>query len=196
MCGMKWKWALALGVGAILIGGCSRPQTGQADNDRVIVEGGGEFPSLLAGRWTAQEHGWEFEFEPGGRLSSAIISLGRVRVVPGQTTTVPTRSGDQAVFTPGPWTVHYVPSTKELTVRITMDHMRVEMAGNLVEGSSTDVFVGPVDTLGRTWQTQWTTFTRYVAHTPDNASINLSTDPTYGETKSLIFEKATGKLGP
>jgi hypothetical protein len=189
---MKWKWTLAVfGLGTLLIGGCSPPLIGQADNVKVVVEGGGKFPSSLAGRWKAQQHGWELEIEPDGRISSAILGLGRVRVAPGTTTTMPTKSGNQAVFTPGQWTVHYVPSTRELTVSVTMDHVRVEMAGNILEGSSTDTFVGPIASTNRTWQAQWTTFTRYVAHTPDNASVNLSTDPTYGETKSLTFEKAT-----
>jgi hypothetical protein len=196
MSDMKWQWALVLGLGAILIGGCSRPQSRQTDSTKVIIEGGGEVPAFLAGRWQAQQHGWELEFKSDGHLSSAVISLGRVRVVPSQTTTVPTRSGNQGVFTPGPWTVHYVPSTRELTVKITMDHVRVEMAGNIVEGSSTDVFVGPLDPAGQTWRTQWTTFTRYIARTPDNASVNLSTDPTYGETKPLVFEKTAGRPGP
>jgi hypothetical protein len=186
---MKCMCVLVLALGAIVLGGCSRPLTGSV---KVVVEDGGEFPRFLVGRWRAAQYGWEFEFGPDGRISSAVISLGRVRVVPGQTTTMPTRSGDQAVFTPGSWTVLYAPSTKELTVKITMDHVRVEMAGNIVEGSSTDTFVGPVAPTGRTWQTQWTTFTRYVAHTPDNASFNLSTDPTRGETKPLIFERMEG----
>jgi hypothetical protein len=85
--------------------------------------------------------------------------------------------------------VHYAPRTGELTVKITMDHVRVEMAGNIVEGSSTDTFVGPIASTDRTWQTEWTTFTRYVACTSNNASFDLSTDPIYGETKPLIFEK-------
>jgi hypothetical protein len=186
---MKWKRVLILSLG-MLLGGCSRPLHRQADDVQVIVEGGGEFPSSLAGRWKAQQHGWEFELEPDGRISSAVISFGLARVIPGKTATIPTRSGDQAVFTPGLWTVLYAPSTRELTVKITMDHVRVEMAGNIVEGTSTDTFVGPIASTGRTWQTQWTTFTQYVAHTPDNTSVNLSTDPTYGETKPLIFDKA------
>lgn len=190
MPGMKWKGALILSLWAMLLGGCSRPLHRQADDVQVIVEGGGKFPSSLAGRWKAQQHGWEFELEPDGRISDAVISFGRARVIPGKTTTIPTRSGDQAVFTPGLWTVFYAPSTRELTVKISMDHVRVEMAGNIVEGTSTDTFVGPIASTGRTWQAQWTTFTQYVAHTPDNASFNLSTDPTYGETKPLIFDKA------
>jgi hypothetical protein len=185
---MKWKWALIL-LWLLPIGGCSHPLHRETDPVKVIVEGGGRFPSGLAGRWKARQHGWELQIEPDGRISSAVLSLGRVRVVPGKTTTMPTQSGDQAVFTPGGWIVHYVPSTRELTVKITMDHVRVEMAGNLLEGSSTDIFVGPVAPTERVWQTQWTTFTRYTAHTPDHNSFDLSTDPTAGETRPLIFER-------
>lgn len=192
---MRWKWLLVLGSWLLLLGGCNRPLRHEGDNVRVIVEGGGRFPASLAGLWKARQHGWELHLEPDGRISSAILSLGRVRVIPGQTTTMPTRSGDQAVFTPGLWTVHYLPRTRELTVRITMDHVRVEMAGNILEGSSTDVFVGPVDPTERLWQTQWTTFTRYAAHTPENKSFDLSTDPAEGETRPLIFEK-TEAAGP
>jgi len=193
---MKRQWASVLGLSVVLIGGCSRPLQEAAGAVKVIVEGGGQFPSSLAGRWQASQHGWEFELEPNGRIAWAILSLGRVRVVPGKTTTLPTQSGQQAVFTPGPWTVHYIPSTKELTVEIIMEHVRVEMGGNILEGSSTDTLVGPVAASNHAWQVQWTTFTRYVAHTPDGASVNLSTDPTYGETKSLTFEKMNDSVVP
>jgi hypothetical protein len=193
---MRWQWASVLGVWVVLLGGCSRPLQEPAGAVKVIVEGGGPFPSSLAGRWQASQHGWEFEFETDGRLVSATLSLGRVRVVPGKTTTTPTKSGHQAVFTPGPWTVHYIPSTRELTVEIIMNHVRAEMGGNVLEGSSTDTFVGPVTASNRTWQAQWTTFTRYLAHTPDGASVNLATDPTYGETKSLTFEKIDEGTSP
>jgi hypothetical protein len=70
-----------------------------------------------------------------------------------------------------------------------MDHVRVEMAGTILEGSSTDTFVGLVDPAKQTWQTQWTTFTRYVAHTPNATSVDLSTDPSYGQTQALTFTK-------
>jgi hypothetical protein len=81
-------------------------------------------------------------------------------------------------------------------VEIIMNHVRVEMGGNILEGSSTDTFVGPVAASNRTWQVQWTTFTRYVAHTPDGASVSLSTDPLYGETKSLTFERTNDSVDP
>jgi hypothetical protein len=131
-CGMISKQALVvLGLLMPVVGGCHRPQQDRAETVRVMVEGGGAFPNSLAGRWRARQHGWEFQIEPDGRISSATLSLGRVHVVPGQTTTMPTKSGHQAVFTPGLWTVHYAPDTRELTIRVTMKHVRVEMAGNI-----------------------------------------------------------------
>jgi len=175
------------------MGGCSRPVSRPAGAVDVMVEGPGAFPTTLAGRWQASRDGWELELEPDGQIAAAIVSLGRVRVIPGKTTTVPTVSGHEGVFTPGPWTVHYTPETRELTVRITLSHVRVEMAGNILEGSSTDTFVGPVDLVAGTWQTQWTTFTRYVAQTPDHQLIDLSTDPNCGETQSLTFRKAPAR---
>jgi hypothetical protein len=72
-----------------------------------------------------------------------------------------------------------------------MDHVRVEMGGDMLEGSSTDVFTGPISPAFDTWPAEWTSFTRYTAHTPQGTSFDLSTDPTYGETKPLTFSRRT-----
>lgn len=186
---MKLKQVFLIGGLALLLMGCHRPLEERASGVKVVVEGGREFPDFLVGRWVADQHGWEIVLARDGRISSAVISLGRVRVTPGQTTTVPTKSGNEAIFTAGLWLVHYEPDTRTLTVKIVMDHVRVEMAGNILEGSSTDVFAGPVSPAGDTWQTEWTTFTRYTAHTPESTSFDMSTDPVYGETEPLLFHK-------
>ena len=188
---MNVKWMLLIyGLSMLMSGGCHRSLDKPVAVD-VTVEGNKTFPIAIAGRWRADEDGWEFVFAPDGRILSTVISLGRVRVIPGQTTTVPTKTGGQGVFTPGLWAVHYSPDSSQLTVKIAMDPVRVETAGNVIEGSSTDLFVGPVDPARGTWQTLWTTFTKYTGRTPEKPSFDLSTDPTYGETKPLIFRKTT-----
>ncbi len=187
-----WAFGAALCMAIPAAGGCGRPASTRVDPMVVTTEDGSAFPASLAGRWKASQHGWEFVIEPDGRIASAILSQGRVKVLPGQTTTVPTRTGEQAVFTPGPWVVHYDAGTRILTVKIAMDHLRVPMGVNVLEGSSTDVFSGPVSASTDTWQVQWTAFTRYTAHTDENQSVDLSTDKTYGETQSLVFTKTTG----
>jgi hypothetical protein len=180
---------LICGVSALLAGGCNKSLDRRAGPVDVVVEGNTSFPSDLAGRWKADTDGWELVVAPDGRIVSAVISLGRVRVIPGQTTTLPTKGGGEGLFAPGQWTVHYAPPSNQLTVRIVMDRVRVEMAGNTIEGSSTDVFAGPINRAAGTWQAQWTTFTRYTGHAPGKPPFDLSTDPTYGETKPLAFRK-------
>ncbi len=187
---MKDSYGLVFCLSAIgLLVGCQSPGTGVRDNVQVITEGGEAFPASLAGRWEANLHGWEITFERDGRIASAVLSLGRVRVIPGRKTTVPTRGGGRGIFVPGPWTVHYVPATNQLTVKIVLDHVRVEMAGHVLEGRSVDTFSGTISAAEGVWQTQWTTFTQYKIHTEQEGDVELSTDPTYGETQALTFQK-------
>jgi hypothetical protein len=188
---MKATWAIAviLGIVFLAVAGCNRPLAGPANPVSVTVEDRTEFPASLAGRWKADRHGWELVLDPDGRIASAVISLGRVRVVPGQTTILQTRAGEQSVFTPGPWAVDYDPATRILTVKIAMEHVRVPMGPSILEGSSTDVFSGVVSPTMDTWQVQWTTFTEYTAQTAEGKAMDLSTDRTYGEAQPLVFTR-------
>ena len=172
-----------------LAGGCRGGLDGTSDDVKVVIEGGGPFPEALRGRWQADRDGWQLVFAADGRLSAAVISMGRVEVRPGARTTVPTRSGGQGVFDPGLWTVYYTPATQELTVNISMDYVRVEMGENTLEGKSTDIFAGKVAPAEGLWQAEWTTFTDYTARTPQGHSFKLATDATYGESKLLTFRK-------
>jgi len=169
--------------------GCNHPQTKSAEPVAVATQDGSPFPAALAGRWKSDRHGWEFVIEPDGRISSAVLSFGRIAVLPGQTTTLTTKTGEQATLTPGPWAIHYDPASGMLTIKIAMEHIHVPMTPNLLEGSSNDVFTGIVAPSMDTWQAGWTTFTSYKAHTADGQSTDLSTDKTYGETVALVFTK-------
>jgi hypothetical protein len=189
---MKVVWVFAaMCMMALPVGGCARSQRGSVRPVAVMTEDGSPFPTSLAGRWKSDRHGWELVFEPDGRIASAVVSLGRVTIVPGQTTTRQTRESEQAVFTPGPWTVHYDPATNMLTVRIVMDYVRVPMGDNTLEGSSTDVFCGSLSPTMDTWQAQWTAFPRYTAHTSEGKSVDLATDETDAQTQALVFVKTT-----
>ena len=183
-CMTKTLYALAL---CLLLAGCHGRQ--HNDSVRVIVDDHSKFPASLAGRWVADRHGWQIVFAPDGRITSVVLSLGRVEIVPGTTATIPTRGGGQGIFEPGLWTVQYEPQTEQLTVKIVMNHVHVEMGNHILEGKSTDVLSGPVHAIDGVWQVQWTVFTDYDMQTPDGERVPLSTDPTYGETHPLTFEK-------
>ena len=190
---MKNLWALGIAVCVTTstLVGCHRPQSRPVLADPVVVatEDGSAFPAVLAGRWKSDRHGWEFFIEPDGRITSAILSFGRVTVLPGRTTTLTTKTGEQATLTPGPWTIHYDPASSLLTIKVAMDSIRVPMTPNLLEGSSIDVLSGVVLPSMDTWQAEWTAFTSYKAHNADGQTVDLSTDKTYGETVSLVFTK-------
>ncbi|MEN6428900.1 MAG: hypothetical protein ABFE13_26425 [Phycisphaerales bacterium] len=189
---MRIVWLFAVVCVTLSVpGGCARPENKSKSVEPVmaVTEDGSAFPAALAGLWKSDQQGWEFIFASDGRISSAIIGFGRVRIVPGQTTTTPTQTGGQAVFTPGPWVVHYDPAARMLTVKITMDHVQVPMGANMLEGSSTDTFTGVVSPNMDIWQAQWTAFTDYKARTKDGKSVDLATDDTHGQTQRLVFTK-------
>lgn len=172
----------------LLLTGC-QTATETTRGENVVIEGTGTFPASAAGRWRADRDGWEFVFDAEGHIVSAVLGLGRVEVTPGHAVTVPTRSGGESVFEPGPWIVHYVPQSRQLTVNIVLDRVRIDMAGTILEGRSTDVFSGALQPDANVWQVQWTAFSHYTVQAPGQAAQELSTDETYGETKALTFQK-------
>ena len=117
----------------------------------VIIEGNGEFPEFLVGKWQSNKDGWEFVFEAGGKIPVARIAMGRTKITPGQTTTLPTRSGGKAVYVPGNWLVIYSPANRELTVDVVMNYIRIEMGDNVLQGKSRDILIGPVSEDGTMW---------------------------------------------
>ncbi|UCG60205.1 MAG: hypothetical protein JSU70_11910 [Phycisphaerales bacterium] len=175
-----------------LLGGCQSAEP-QPSEVKVATENDSVFPDFLVGTWKADYHGWEFVLAEDGTLSSAVMSLGRIRMFPGQVARMKTVTGGDSVFEPGEWTAAYAPATRELTVQIALKNLRIEMGDNVLEGKSTDIFVGPVSEDGNTWQVKWTSFPQYTAHTPEHPNFPMAADEQYGVTKTLIFEKVTQK---
>ena len=141
---------LVCGLSIFQLVGCQSPARNKSGIE-VIIEGNGEFPEFLAGVWRADKDGWEFVFEPDGTISSAVITMGRVRMKPGEVTTVPMKMGGKGVFEPGEWMVYYTPVGRELMVKITLKNLYVELCKDTLEGKSTDIFAGPVSQNGKVW---------------------------------------------
>jgi hypothetical protein len=118
-----------------------------------------------------------------------VISLGRTRLKPGEVAEIPMIKGGKGIFTPGDWEAYYTQSTRELTVKISVKDFRIEVADNILEGKSTDVFLGEISEDGKTWQTVWTSFPDYMAHTRDVANFEMKADPEYGNQQDLTFKK-------
>ena len=108
---------------------------------------------------------------------------------PGEVTTVPMKEGGKGVFEPGTWVVHYAPTSRELTVQVSLESFRIEIGDGVLEGKGTDLFVGTVSEDGQSWEADWTSFPQYTARTPENPSVDLTVDPEEGVTETLVFEK-------
>jgi len=188
--------AVLFGCAVILSGlsGCQSPTqlSSSKTGVEVTIENGGEFPEFMVGKWKAnKKSGWELVFEPDGTISSAVISFGRVKMKPGEITTVPMQRNGKGVFEPGEWLVHYAPPSRELTVKVSLKNFYVELGKDVLEGKSTDIFVGTISEDGKVWLVDWTSFFHCTAHTDKYPNFDLSADPNYGASKSLIFEKVT-----
>jgi hypothetical protein len=172
----------------LLLGGGCQEHNRNKSGAEVIIEGGGEFPQSLVGRWKTNDYAWQFVFEPDGKISSIIFNMGEVEIFAGRTTTVPTISDGKAIFKPGLWTVQYDPKFRELTVEIVTDYIHFEMGSQLLEGKRTDTFTGKVSEDGKTWQTDWYSFPDYMAYATETKRLTVTLDESLVDT--ITFEKS------
>ncbi|MBN2317373.1 MAG: hypothetical protein JXM79_25845 [Sedimentisphaerales bacterium] len=171
-----------------LTGGCHN-QASKESAVEVIIDDDGQFPDFLVGRWKADQGGWEFVFEPDGTISSAVVSIGRVKLKPGQTTLVPMKLGGQSIYEAGRWTVQYSHAQRELIVEIVIDNFYVELGENVLRGKTRDFFVGSVSEDGQLWPVERISFPEYIADTKKNPNYKLPLESSENARESLLFQK-------
>ena len=185
------KYLLVLAGCAILLSGlagCQGP-AGDTSGVDVIIEGGGNFPASLVGKWKDKEKGWEFVFEPDGTISSAVIDSGFIAVVPreGIATKLMKMDG-KAVYELGQWTVQYSPKQRQLAVEVFVEFFHIDIGRDALEGFSTDLFVGPVSEDWTKWEAEWMSTPKYIALTPEPTELPVDPNDTI---QILLFEKVT-----
>jgi len=185
---MKYIFLLFCCFFVCITGGC-QTQGGGKSGVEVFIEDNRGFPEFLVGTWRADKGGWEIIFEPDGRISSAVVSLGRVRLKPGRVTKTQMVLGGHGLFEPGKWTVQYSPQNRELIVEITIEHFRVELGENVVQGRTRDIFIGSVSTDGRFWWADRYNFPEYIVDTKKYPNYKLPFDPNDSPRESLVFQK-------
>ncbi len=181
---------LLCGLSVFSCSGCHGPAESPPAME-VVIDGGGPFPDYLVGTWKAESGGLEIVFEPNGTISSAVVSLGRVRMQPGQVTTVPMKLGGKGVFEAGPWAVQYSPERRELVVEIAIAGYRVELGGRVVKGRTLDIFTGSISADGRSWWANRFSFPEYVADTKKYRDHKLTVDPNDNPPEGLLFQKVS-----
>ena len=185
----KYGWVL-VGLAIVLAGvtGCQE-STRRNEFVEVLIDGDGRFPASMAGQWKADQGGWEIVFEPDGTISSAVISFGKINVVPGQVTTIPMRKGGQGVVEPDLWTVQYSQESRELVVEIRMKNFRMELGDNLVEGNLRDLLIGEVSEDGQSWRADWISYGDYIVTTSEHDGYKLPMSEGSEIKGTLLFKK-------
>jgi hypothetical protein len=155
-------------LGAVLVSGlagCQEPSrySMTPGSFEVIVEDGGKFPEYLVGKWVGDRYGWGFIFEPDGKIFRARIAMGQMEVTPGKVTTGETVTGGKAIFVPGDWLVIYSPASRELTVDLVMNYIRMDVDINdrAIQGRTRDIITGSVSEDGKLWRTIVSSFPEY-----------------------------------
>jgi len=186
---MKRLLALLIFVLSVFLLSSCKSSNVKKSGVEVIIDGDGQFPAFLIGRWKADKGGWEIVFEPDGTISSAVVSLGRVRMTPGQVTTTKMKLGGKGIFEPGQWTVQYSQAKRELIVEIEIEHFIVDLGDNVLQGRTQDILIGLVSSDGQLWWPERFTFPEYIADTEKYPNYKLPFDPNDNPRESLIFRK-------
>ncbi len=172
---------------AVLLSGLVGCQDANRGVD-VIVEGDGEFPEFLVGKWKADKGSWGFVFERDGTISSAVIDNGMIRVTPSKrVATIPLSGGGKGVYELGQWAVQYSPDNRELAVEVVVEHFSLDMVSFGLEGHSTDWFVGPVSEDSQIWQAEWFTFRKATTWGPE--TLEFPFDPNDNPVDTVVFRK-------
>ena len=173
---------------AVALSGCQSPA---GNGVEVTVDGIEQFPDFLVGTWKAEQGRWEFVFEPDGKISSATVSLGRAKLQPGRTTTIPMQMGGKSIYKPGLWSVQYSHQQRELVVEIAIDYLRVELGDGIIKGRTRDFFVGSVSPDGTSWWADLLSFPEYVVNTDKYHNHKLPFDPKDNPRESILFQKVS-----
>jgi hypothetical protein len=177
----------------MFISGCTdRQKVSSGGNLAEVQDTNDRFPAFLAGVWEADAFSWAFKFEPDGRISKLIHTIGvPIKVEEGLYYAENPDSNNFEIFILGPCDTSYDPNTEVLKVAIILDYYRIEIPAGVVEGSSKDFFEGPVSAKDLVWNVKWRSY-GYLegADPPDVNAINENPQP-------LIFKKLDmEKLNP
>lgn len=141
-----------LSLSMVFVSGCSLFSANVKENSNISQQ---QLPSHIAGTWKAVGQPWKILLDKDGTILSAIVALGEVEIKPNQVTKVEMIDGQFSTYQAGDCVCDYDRKTGVLTVSIVMEYLDIKVGEDGFEGSSIDIFTGPVSADGKKWQTKW-----------------------------------------
>jgi len=172
---MKLRTAVILVLAWMLLSTCGCPPANRPSSNKPLL------PSDIAGAWKARQSPWKIVLAPNGTVSSAVIDMGEVEVRPNKTSKVEMKDGSFSTYRAGNCIVEYTPATRELFVSVEMKKIHVVFMDQLIDGNSTDRFVGPVSEDGKQWTAEWIKTFDYGPRFPQ--------DPNEIYAEPVVFDK-------
>lgn len=184
----------------VLTAGCHQAgqKAGSGSDEQpsqVILLNAKRFPSSLTGIWENEENGWILRIESDGRVSKIRHTIGRVALKAGEITTFPLINNGSARVEPGPWYSQYDGIGDMVTIEINIKEFIYNIGGgNIVQGSSRDVFIGtPPLKNDQTWTVQWISYPEFVASTGDRQFLDYKLPFEQGDEDKgeIIFKRVS-----
>lgn len=162
--------------------GCAEQQ--KSESQVITGKTDAKFPKFLVGVWQADSSKWGFKFERDGRISKLEHTIGaKIDVNKGSSYEEGIRNS-HFMYVLGPCTTSYDPNSKVLKVLVVLDYFLMDMppAGTL-EGSTRDLFEGPVSAKDLTWHAKWRGYTTLEGAGPPDVNF-IDANP-----QELVFRK-------
>jgi len=143
---------------SLLLSGCRKLGHDEERAVEVIIEGGGEFPQFLVGRWEAEigRLNWTFEFQPDGSILKMNHSMaGQVDLTQDGAYIEIDKPPVHIEYLLAPCQAEYDPATNEVSIEVITVYFKIQSLDAAVEGSRTDLFEGPLSENGKTWNADW-----------------------------------------
>lgn len=178
-----------LGVILLLFVVSCTPQASRQKNLYVTIEDGTPFPEYLVGTWRQDDKiEREFVFTSDGRLESIVFGLGLVRLQPGEILHLPLKNGGKGVYVPGKWDVTYDNKSRQLGIQITIDSFKMQVGQQIIEGKTTELFIGTISEDGTCWTADYISYPEYYATTEDGLKHRLMDGEEMME-ETIVFKK-------
>ena len=183
------KQLVVLAGCAVVLAGLVGCQSADRGIEKVI-DGNGQFPEFLAGVWEAEitDSKWAFKFEDDGSISKIThVFAGEVDLEEGGLYLEGREPGTYAMFVMGPCEAEYDENTRELNVKIILEHYVMKLPQGTLEGKSHDYFQGTVSEDGKTWNAGWKNYAWLEGAAPPDAN-EIEANPV-----PLVFTKIDAK---
>jgi len=181
------------------------PDTAVVEQVQEVEEAG--FPEFLVGKWVSDKGDWKLTITEDGKISEAMIPLGRVRIKPHETTEIEAKKGEPGIWQAGDCEFYYDDKSNLISVRVKMDRIYGEMFNSVIEGTVEYFMEGEVAEDKQAWYATSFVHLDIDVFKPDpNApegseelikTGRLNTDPNNLDdtAKELVFTRAQSEAG-